>query len=115
MRKEAYRNLKGVLYMKKRYYVAVSSGEILEDQGASSYNFEIDADEADVFKLSELFDITDTDSRLSLYRAHVPAMSYHEDKNNDDYDDHMKQIYQLIHDLGTKRTRDHIESMGILQ
>ncbi|TKD68008.1 hypothetical protein [Pseudalkalibacillus hwajinpoensis] len=101
--------------MKKRYYVAVSSGEILEDQGASSYNFEIDADEEDVFKLSELFDLTDKDSRLSLYRSHVPAMSYHEDKNNHDYDDHMKQIYQLIHDLGTKRTRDHIESMGILQ
>ncbi len=114
MRKEAYRFVKGALRMKKRYYVNVSSGEILEDQGASSYNFEIDADEEDVFKLSELFDLVDKDSRLSLYRSHVPAMSYHEDKNNHDYDDHMKQVYHLLHDLGNERTREHIESMGIL-
>ncbi len=114
MRKEAYRILKGALKMKKRYYVEVSSGEILEDQGASSYHFEIDADEEDIYELSELFDLTDKDSRLSLYRAHVPAMSYHEDKNNDDYDNHMKEIYSLIHKLGNKKTRDHIESMRIL-
>ncbi len=114
MRKEAYRISKGALKMKKRYYVEVSSGEILEDQGASSYHFEIDADEEDIYQLSELFDVTDKDSRLSLYRAHVPAMSYHEDKNNDDYDHHMKEIYTLIHKLGNQKTRDHIESMGIL-
>ncbi|WP_347549209.1 hypothetical protein ABFG93_17080 [Pseudalkalibacillus hwajinpoensis] len=100
--------------MKKRYYVEVSSGEILEDQGASGYHFEIDADEEDVFKLSELFDLADKDSRLSLYRSHVPAMSYHEDKNNDDYDDHLKQIYTLIHKLGSEKTKEHIESMKIL-
>lgn len=99
--------------MKKRYYVAVGSGEILEDQGANSYNFEIDADEEDVFHLSELFDLADTDSRLSLYRSHIPT-NYHEDKNNHDYDDHLQQIYRKIHELGTERTREHIESMGIL-
>jgi len=36
------------------------------------------------------------------------------DKENDAYDYYNKEIYRMIHDLGTEETKKHIESMGIL-
>ncbi|TLS39035.1 hypothetical protein [Pseudalkalibacillus caeni] len=99
---------------KKRYYIAVGSGEILEDKTASSFEFEIEATEEDIIRLRELFDEADRDSRFSLYRAHVPGIGYHEDKNNDDYDRHIKEVYGMLHELGTPETKSHIDSMDIL-
>jgi hypothetical protein len=44
----------------------------------------------------------------------TPAIPYHQDVQNDAYDASLRQVYRLIHELGTPETRAHIESMGVL-
>lgn len=99
---------------KKTYYVSVQSESIMENQGDSGYEFEIKASEREVGKLQELFEELDDWDNATAVRAHIPYVQYHDDPENDAYDKYLQAIYQKIHELGTPDTRQHIESMGIL-
>jgi hypothetical protein len=103
---------------KKKYYVSIhagpDTGEIRNVKGDSTFDFEIEASEEEVEKIQELFEATQDAAHNSFWRAHVPYIPYHDDKVNDDYDEALVQIYKLLYDLGNTETRNHIESMGIL-
>lgn len=100
---------------KQSYYVNVASGEIHPDKSVSPYNFEIKATEEEVDQLYELLEMADTSAYKSFFRANIPYVQYHQDVENDQYDDSLSSIYQKIHDLGNEETKSHIESMGILR
>lgn len=51
---------------KKTYYINVGTGEVLEDKGALSFEFEISATEEEIDKLQELFEETDNSSATQL-------------------------------------------------
>lgn len=99
---------------KKRYYVSVQSDAILENQGDAAYEFEIDADEEEISRLQELFDGKQQADNYAFGRAHIPFLEYHHDRENDVHDFYLKEVYGLIHELGTPETKRHIESMGVL-
>jgi hypothetical protein len=94
---------------KSKYYVSVQSGSILEDQGATPYEFEINATEREVEKLRELLDTKWEADRLTFLRAPVPSIPYHHDHENDVYDNHLTDVYRMIYELGTEQTKKHIE------
>lgn len=103
-----------MFYMdKKRYYVSVQAGTILQNQGDATYELEIEASEDDVKLLEKLFDKRTTYEFDTFFRAHVPAVPYHFDMENDTYDKCLQEIYSLIYDLGTEQTKQHIESMRL--
>jgi hypothetical protein len=100
---------------KKTYYVAVGSGEVLENKGdVANYEFEIQATDEELDKLQELFERTDNAAQGTLVRGATPYKEYSFDKENDQYDDDLQDIYRMLHDLGNEATRKHIESMNIL-
>ncbi|RXT04181.1 hypothetical protein [Ammoniphilus sp. CFH 90114] len=99
---------------KKRFYVNVEHGSILEDQGAETYEFEVDADEMEIHKLQELFDKTHQKEMGTIVRGMTPYIQYHDDEDNDEYDRSLLQVYRMLHQLGTPQTKQHIESMEIL-
>ncbi|TRY25982.1 hypothetical protein FOI68_09605 [Brevibacillus sp. LEMMJ03] len=99
---------------KKRYYVSVQAGTILENQGDASYELEIEASEVEVEELRSLFDQRWTNDFDSYLRAHIVAIPYHEDKENDLHDEHLRDIYATLYRLGTEETRRHIQSMGLV-
>lgn len=99
---------------KKRYYVNVEHGVILDDQGADSYEFEIEADHNEIHQLQELFDKTHQKEMGTWLRAHTPYIQYHDDEDNHEYDRSLRNVYRMLHQLGTEKTRSHIESMDIL-
>lgn len=99
---------------KKTYYIKVSSGEITQSAKDSPWDFKIEATDDDIIALREYFDLSyDTDME-SFYRAHIPFMEYHNDKQNDNYDANMKRIYSMIYQLGDEEAKNHIKSMGVL-
>lgn len=94
---------------KQKYYVSVGSGEILNDPTSSSYQFEIEATEADVIRLGRLFDQASSASGEGF--LHIRAI---EKEKNQPHDEAMSSIYQTLYDLGDDSTKQHIESMSIL-
>lgn len=100
---------------KKTYYIAVGSGEILEaEHVVGNYEFEIEATEEEIVQLENLFEDLNEDTQATMYRAHIPYRLYHHDNDNDWYDLHLVEIYRKLHELGTEETKQHIESMGIM-
>lgn len=100
--------------MKSRYYVSVQNRKVLQRRGDDTYEFEIEATRDEVDRLQEMFnDLADADD-ASFFRAHAPAVQYHEDRPNDVYDAVLRDIYRTIRRLGTEETRRHIDAMGLL-
>ncbi|MDC3418277.1 hydrolase [Aquibacillus salsiterrae] len=99
---------------KKKYFVNVATQEISQIQVGDNDDFTIYADDEEVFLLrQQLTTMHDSDIR-SFWRAHVPFEQYHNDESNDEYDEGLVSVYRTIHKLGDEKTKDHIESMGIL-
>lgn len=98
---------------KKTYYVSVGEGQVLEDPEAAAFEFAIHASEAEIDKLQELFQETqDADEDGAFTFSGSPSVS--DSPDNDTYDAHLKDIYRMLHELGTHETKQHIESMNIL-
>lgn len=99
---------------KQRYYVSVQAGTVMLNQGDAAYELEIEATEEEVLALQKLFEQLNASEFDTFIRAHIPAVPYHYDRENDVYDAHLKKIYELIYQLGTKETKEHIKSMGLI-
>ncbi|MBM7704834.1 hydrolase [Metabacillus iocasae] len=99
---------------KKTYYISLGAGEISQVRSASEWNYEIKATDDEVTVLREYFDQRFSSDWQGFFRAHVPYLEYHYDRQNDAYDQTTTKIFELIHNLGNDETRTHIEQMGIL-
>lgn len=98
---------------KKTYYVSVGSGDIIRQEDAANFEFEIHATEEELNKLEELFEEKEEADNGSARRAITPYYEYHHDGENDAYDASLREIYKLIHKLGSAETKAHIESMNL--
>lgn len=100
---------------KKTYYVNVGTGEVLEDSSALNYEFVISATDEEFDQLMELFEETDNTSQGSYATSWLPWKVYYSNETNQDYDYYLTEIYRTLHRLGNDQTKQHIESMDILQ
>lgn len=99
---------------KRTYYITLGTGEISSVGTASPWNFKIEASPDEIKLLRSYFDQTEAIGWQNFIRAHIPFKLYHEDKENDAYDDTMQKIYKLIYDLGDEEAKSHIASLGVL-
>ncbi|GAA0325757.1 hypothetical protein GCM10008967_15410 [Bacillus carboniphilus] len=99
---------------RKTYYIDLGSGEISQSKSASTWNYQIEANNEEVTKLREYFDAMQSANWQGFMRAHVPYVQYHYDRENDANDHLLKEVYQMIHDLGDEDAKQHIEAMGVL-
>ncbi len=98
---------------RRTYYVSVGPGQILENPEAAAFEFAIHATEAEIDKLEELFqESRDADEDEIFKFSGSPAVS--DTPHNETYDALFKDIYRMLHELGTQETKRHIESMNIL-
>lgn len=100
--------------MKKTYYISVGSGAIMSTPSASPWEFKIEADDEEITRLREVFDVIDSNSAGDFFRAHAPFVEYSHDPTNDVHDETLGKVYGMIHDLGDQEAKQHIQSMGIL-
>jgi hypothetical protein len=98
---------------KKTYYVSVQAGTVMENQGDAAYELEIRATPEQIGQLKSLFeDMGDYDHDAFL-KAHRYTFPYNLDAENDGYDYYLRDVYQLLYDLGTSETRRHIRDAGL--
>lgn len=99
---------------KNKYYVSLVEGEISHRPHDRNGYLEISATETELSNLRRKFDNMHDAGVVTFFRAHLPFVEYHHDDSNDKYDSNMLEVYQMLYELGNKKTREHIESMGIL-
>lgn len=99
---------------KKTYYLSVGNGEIMQTSTDSPWNFKIEATDDEIIRLRELFDQNYSTEWQNFFRAHVPYVQYHYDRENDAYDETLKKVYQMIYQLGDEEAKQFISEMGIL-
>jgi len=99
---------------KKTYYISVASGEISQSREASPWDFRISANDEEITELREYFDQIHSTSWQNFFRAHVPYIQYHYDKENDAIDALTKKVYEFIYKHGDEEARKHIASMGLM-
>ncbi|MDD9265522.1 hypothetical protein ACFPES_00610 [Paenibacillus sp. GCM10023248] len=102
---------------KKTYYVNVGTGEVLEDPSALNYEFSISATDEEIDQLQELLEEIDNSSQASYATSWYPWKVYSTETSefNQDYDYYLTEIYRTLHRLGNDQTKQHIESMEILE
>lgn len=99
---------------KKHYYIDVGSGEISLSSTSSTWSFKIYASDDEITELRQLFDQNYRTEWQSFFRAHVPYVQYHYDRENDAYDQTIAKVYGMIYKLGDEKAKKHIKSMDIL-
>lgn len=99
---------------KKTYYIDVGSGEISQSATSSTWSYKIQANDEEITQLRELFDQNYSTEWKNFFRAHVPYLEYHYDRENDAYDSTIQQVYGMLYKLGDEEAKNHIVSMNIL-
>lgn len=99
---------------KKTYYISIGTGSIMQTATDSPWNFKIEATDEEITKLRDYFDQNDSTDLQNFFRAHVPYIQYHYDRENDAYDETMVRIYKMIYQLGDDEAKQHIRSIGIV-
>lgn len=99
---------------KKTYYVNIGTQEISQIEYGNHENYGIQATDDEIAELRAQLDDMEQANARSFFRALVPIMSYHHDEANDDYDDGLTAAFQMLYDLGDKRTKEHIDSIEVL-
>ncbi|MFO1444258.1 hydrolase [Bacillus sp. Bva_UNVM-123] len=97
---------------KNTYYITVGTGEISQSATASRWDYKITATNEEINELRSYFKQNYSTEWQSFVRAHIPFLEYHNDKENDEYDETMSKVYELLYKLGDDETRKHIEDMG---
>lgn len=109
-------NSKGAsLLEKKNYYVSVQAGTVLENQGDTAYEFEIQATAEEVEYLQQLLSEKWEFEHATVVSAYLPGIPYHQDDENVGYDNSLRSIYGYIHKLGNGEAKQTIDSMGLEQ
>lgn len=99
---------------KKPFYVSVQAGSIVPQEGDTNFEFEVEATDAQMDALQQLFDKREEADNAAYFRAHVPFLEYEHDAPNDAADRELTAVYRMLYELGTPETRRHIVSMGVL-
>lgn len=99
---------------KKTYYIDVGTGEISQSATSSTWSYKIQATNQEIIKLRELFDQNYSTEWQNFFRAHVPYVQYHYDRENDAYDQTITKVYEMIYKLGDEEAKNHISGMNIL-
>lgn len=99
---------------KKPYYISMQSRTIMENKGDAAYELEINATPEDIEKLSTIFEEMGNFDQGSFIKAHALAYPYHLDPENDGYDYYLREAYDLLYELGTSQTKQHMEKAGLL-
>lgn len=90
---------------KSKYYVSLSSKTVLPEQGTSAYEWEVEATDEEAAELRNLLENLEETEHATHFRAMTPGVPYHMDRENDEYDARLKQIYSVIRKLGTPATQ----------
>jgi hypothetical protein len=103
---------------KNKYWVSVGDQEIVPEGETVNNEFEIEATDQEITELrGQLDDLVKADTELLTRAAtpYEPLPEPNQEVKNVSYDDQLKNVYRLIHQLGVPETKNHIEEMHVIK
>ncbi|MDA8353049.1 MAG: hydrolase [Firmicutes bacterium] len=104
---------------KRKYYVALHSGEImgelLQSPTEAAYQFEIEATDEEARQLNRLLRADSAADTKTFWDAHIPFLYYNQYGTNEGVDQSNQAIYEMVYQLGTPKTKQQIEALGLLE
>ncbi|MNG04874.1 hypothetical protein D3C84_880380 [compost metagenome] len=99
---------------RRRFYVSVASGQVLEDPEAAAYELIIEANDDEVNKLKELFgEYTSMDEAEAFHFVRSPYETNDDRALSGGTDAIIHQIYGMLYDLGTDETKQFLHDSRI--
>lgn len=100
--------------VRKTYYISLAEGSISQVSTASSWDYQIQATDDEITHLRGIFDQNYSSDWQGFWRAHIPFVQYHYDRENDAYDNGLQQAFKMIYELGDEATKAHIKNQGLM-
>ncbi|MBB3067635.1 hypothetical protein FHS14_000605 [Paenibacillus baekrokdamisoli] len=101
-------------YARKRYYVSVQAGSILESPTLAAYELVIEANQEERDQLEEWFgELSSMDEAEALHFTEHPFGSATVEEMSRGVDGILEEIYKQLYRLGTSETKNHIAMMGL--
>lgn len=97
--------------MRDKYFIGISNGTITQKNADQNAAYTIYANDEELKEIRRKLEKMEDASLSSFLRAHIPIKPYHEDPQNDAYDDGLNELFQMLYELGDEQTKDHIRSL----
>lgn len=101
---------------KKTYYIAVHDGEITDiDTPTGEHKYEIEATNEEIKEIEILISRKRKHSGDATKFLAKPFNEQGVDNERQSHDDEQKKIYKMIYKLGTLKTKNELNELGILE
>lgn len=100
---------------KCKLYVSISDQRIYTHSTDSHWEYEIEIERPYIPIFKSLFDQMQLLEVDNFFRAHLPYIPYHYDKENDALDNRLYKVYALIHEFADRDTQKFIEKLPYFQ
>ncbi len=94
-----------------KIFVSVSHHRYYLHPEDSPWEYEIEAEPEVLTVLDQLFEQKEQFEWQGFWRAHLPYIPYHLDRDNDGVDLRLKKLYAVIHEYGNEEAKQQIETM----
>jgi phosphoglycolate phosphatase-like HAD superfamily hydrolase len=98
---------------KQTLYVSISS-KSLDSEASRNEQLEVYGTEEELEELRQLLEQVQRDDEVTHFRAPIPYKSADHDQATDQFNDDLLKLYRVVYELGTAKTKEHIEAMNIL-
>lgn len=103
---------KGWFCMKKcKLYVSLTDQRVYTYPNDSQWEYEVSITPDYIPIFHRLFEQVNELELRNFFRAHLPYIPYHYDKNNHDIDLRTIKVYALIHEFSDHKTKKFIEAL----
>lgn len=97
--------------MNKKVYVSIANQGIYRTPYESPWEFELNIERDALYAFEKLFQQYQLLEISNMWRAHLPAIPYHLDKENDAIDIRLMKLYALVHEYGDEKTKEFVEQL----
>lgn len=99
---------------RETFYVSVGGKEIVKDKTVTPYEFEIRANEEELYRLQDLFEELSSLEEAEMWHfLRHPFETASTEQMSASSADVTTRIYNLLHELGTPETKAFIEQMRL--
>lgn len=94
-----------------RVYFSLANRTYYTNPHAGPWNFELNIDRQALDVFEKIFQQMQLLEISNMWRAQLPYIPYHLDKENDEIDLRLKKLYALVHEYGDDDTKAFVEQL----